>query len=601
MYLRFKDGSIFETTDGGETFSQLTTEERLPGIDSTIQGIVAVNAFEHSGTPYCFLIGSPNEGDNQFIWRSTDKGVEYKRLDEAPKRITSFQVNPHDKSKILAVKYNTSISSHIYLSEDFGDTWKIIKEGNILYSKVAWSKSPKHPYRIYATSVYSLSGIVVSYWNYKVVYSDDLFETFETIEDRTADWLQTDKGIIGFKYAGQQSGPNFHLVHNSHEELYDFERSTFESDESVYLNNILDARETSILALTSYGETKSLFRSHHVKDPFVEVDKNITDVQIRTISNVVGNYFKNQFSFDLNRTVSYVSNTYGDNWQEIRPSEDLGSEYYVALDINSSASFISYNRANPGVTLMSGYITNKEILEDDVPDTLISNDAGLTWKKVWEPEALSQFISGGILVLAPSKESNIIQFSLDDGKTFKECRLSNLSYSMYLMSSPYSNKKILSIFSNHVEIVGVVGVTHNVMINIDFSNLTASTCEDEDYDDWSPHDIDHCANGNVVTYKRRNKECLNVDINLYEGTSIEQCKCKREDFKCEVPFQYFPKNDQCIYYDGMKYSEYLPSYKCTETSKSESDLVKKEGSLCKTSPDDIFKAEYVRYECTLIV
>lgn len=593
MYLRFIDGTIYESFDEGVTFIKLTSPDRLEDIEKAPSGIVAVTYYTYQSASYYFLIGSPNDGEHQYIWRSTDEGVTYQRLSGTPEHISSFQVNPINREKLLIVKYVSHVSSQLYLSEDFGDSWRLIMENNIYYARVSWSNSAEYPDRIYATGVFSLSGISVSYWNYKIIYSDDFFSTFETIEDRSPEWSLTSNGILANKRVNSSESQNFNLVYNTHANVFDFRSAQVEHDDVVFSQAILDRRLDSILTLGTYKNITSLFSTFNIHDPFVEIDSNVTNPIIKTISTTLGNYLKNVYSKELEHDLQYVSNDFGRHWTKVLPKEDLGEEFFVFIETNIARYLSIQDAKNPGVIVTRGYIADQIVSDVDLPDTLISNDAGLTWKKAWGPNISGTFLEGGILLLVTTTPSNTILFSVDDGISFLECKISDEDTTVYSITTPFTNESVAVIFSTLVKSEGDVSYTDNIMTTLNFTEVNFPECTDEDFELWSPHN-DNCANGIKATYKRRNKQCIHRVEDTY-GTEV-QCPCSSNDYKCQYPYLYNATLDTCLYYEGVNNLMYLDRYDCEVTENIENAMELREGSRCEEIEDKPI-IDGIRYSC----
>lgn len=204
------------------------------------------------------------------------------------------------------------------------------------------------------------------------------------------------------------------------------------------------------------------------------------------------------------------------------------------------------SRTAVGMVMGVGNV-GEELSSQKEGDTFLSRDGGITWENVRKGRYLWGYGDQGsiIVIVAERTPTDVVLYSLDEGRTWEEYRFSEEKMHIEEISTVNSdNSRNFLLWgksgSAGTEDVGVVTV------NLDFSGLTDRQCdldeqnpEDGDYYLWQPkhpQNEEECLFGHVAQYhrKRPDAECFN-------GRQVEQlheiarnCSCTRHDFEWSV-------------------------------------------------------------------
>lgn len=550
------------------------------------------------------------------MWVSDDLGKTFHPVEDFPKPLVSFARNSNNM--IFGEKYYNSYSCSLYISDDLGETWRLVMDRSIQCGTVSWSPyGPKTG--IYATAAFTLTGLIMPYWNYKLIYSNNFFETYDTIADRISDW-SFDANIIVLKRLTTTENSLYTLHVNSEDNIYDFKRMNFTSVSSARILQLFDSRYTScIMAEAEYNNgSRGVFRSFHLKDPFellFSTDKYVS-INIEPIQALHGGYLMNYAEETDNITRSYFSHDFGDTWNQISfdPSSDLPEEvdedtydindFTVTLELDQK---LIYSRNIPGAIIGYGYIHLKDKKPEGNLHRLISTDGGKNWFHLRDVEDVHVHITDNGLLLMLGKNSNLMKYSLNNGNKWESCRLFDPEYNVTISkvtSSLVDRDAVLLFARRSIKQDDEDSFTYeNSLIHIKGMNLRL--CEDEEYDFWSPHDEDQCANGKKILYKQRlpDSECV-YKFNIRSSIQEVLCKCTERDYKCQDPYHYDVNEKKCVYYQNVQNLELLGrKYEnCSIIETIPNAFVKKFGNLCDdTSLDNIPELEGVTYKCDEII
>ena len=262
------------------------------------------------------------------------------------------------------------------------------------------------------------------------------------------------------------------------------------------------------------------------------------------------------------------------------------------LHLNSLSSFgvgPIYTATNaPGLILATGNIGN--YLDEEKADTYLSNNGGLSFKKIANGSHIYQIgDQGSLIVMArDDKEVQKIKFSWNNGKTFEE---------MLINEKPLFVTNIVIESSHKGLIFQVYGVlkddSSGFVVPVNFENLMPRRCVhdeygDSDYETWSPHSsTGKCINGEKMVYLRRKPEraCFNSDeVEMVRRDAV--CKCEAEDWECDIGFVREKESGACVRSsDGKSGPFYEPPKKCVDFYKVRTGYRKVAGNVCENGVD----------------
>jgi len=97
-------------------------------------------------------------------------------------------------------------------------------------------------------------------------------------------------------------------------------------------------------------------------------------------------------------------------------------------------------------------------------------------------------------------------------------------------------------------------INEEVVVHLDFSHIFIKTCDEEDFEKWSPrHSEDMCLFGHKITYfrKKREIECFIDDNPRHKKVRGENCECTVHDFECDYNYMRNAKGE-CILFPGAQ-------------------------------------------------
>lgn len=166
-----------------------------------------------------------------------------------------------------------------------------------------------------------------------------------------------------------------------------------------------------------------------------------------------------------------------------------------------------FSSTAPGFVMGIGNVGDHLLPYEDC-DTFLSSDAGLTWRMVDEGANKYEFgDQGSILVLMDDENaSNILHYSLDFGKTWKDLDLEVKVRATLLTTIPDStSQKFLLIGTLPRGGQSANGERH-ITIFIDFATMNIRKCSDSDFEKWyarAPNGEADCLMGHKVRMMSR--------------------------------------------------------------------------------------------------
>ncbi|RAL59126.1 hypothetical protein DID88_006773 [Monilinia fructigena] len=246
--------------------------------------------------------------------------------------------------------------------------------------------------------------------------------------------------------------------------------------------------------------TRNIEHTNRDMSGMVDFEK-IAGVQGIVTVNVVDNYEKVESSFLAEKKIkSKISFDDGRTWQPLKTkNKDL--HLHSVTELNNSGRVFS----SPAPGLVMGNGNTGDYLEDWKKSNLyVSDDAGVTWHKALDGPHKYEFgDQGSVLVAVHDGHTNVIKYSLNHGKDWKEVKLKGKIRPLQLVTTSDSTSlKFL-----------LIGVDDSekkedfYMIALNFDEMHEGQCQESDLEKWYAR-VDGegnptCLMGHTQYYKRR--------------------------------------------------------------------------------------------------
>ncbi|CAL1547728.1 unnamed protein product, partial [Lymnaea stagnalis] len=556
------DSSLYISRDYGQTFTDVSANLNYNGQKAIIHKYYNVKGYNNH---YIFT-----DLKNKCIFSTDNSGenfIPHCNLDFRP---TSVLLNSQHPRHILAMD-EESLFKQLYLSDDFGETWRPIFNHVKAFS---WGVLQyDHGLTVYIEEEQGNGKT-------QIVRSENLFNSSQTSEVLLTDVVNFEiKGEYMFatksvRLFGASFNPQLQLWVSYRREK--FVKAEFPVSGNVTDFYVADASEGQLMVCVALNGTASLYisdaRGYRFSlslqnivyfNPKTMTDlhwlrlySNETFADITKVSGVQGIYIASQHSgnfLDLESQITLISYDKGGQWERIqapaytlggRPSDcqmerncslHLTQEFSRLIPGNLAPPVLTQDTA-PGIVIASG--TLGKSLKGD-PDVFLSTNAGISWRQVLSGNYLySTADHGGIIVAVrqflPTDE---LVYSLDEGQTWVSYKFVNDRIRVYgLLTEPGENTTTFSVFGSQV-------LSHNWRIlQINFTDTFDRKCEKSDYKTWSANDDlpgeDGCLMGRITQYQRRlaHVKCYNGE-DYVPKNELRNCSCTREDFECDFGYE----------------------------------------------------------------
>eukprot|EP00163_Fabomonas_tropica_P001045 TRINITY_DN1078_c0_g1_i1.p1 TRINITY_DN1078_c0_g1~~TRINITY_DN1078_c0_g1_i1.p1 ORF type:complete len:890 (-),score=273.12 TRINITY_DN1078_c0_g1_i1:215-2884(-) len=231
-----------------------------------------------------------------------------------------------------------------------------------------------------------------------------------------------------------------------------------------------------------------------------------------------------------------------------------------------------------GLIMATGNVGEYLMEDDDLCNTYMSRDAGLTWSEVRKGSHIYEFGDhGSVMVMAPNTQlTDSVIYSLDEGETWKEFIFTDKKVLVSnIINNPTSTSKSFLLYGIRAQ----EGSSKGVLIHLDFATLGLRECEGvdapgsgSDFELWIPETSyveggkvqkERCLMGRTTSYVRRKQDakCFNGE-NLERTHLVKNCPCTAEDYECYYG-HHRASNGKCVpdeFFTGL--SDMLPPKDC---------------------------------------
>lgn len=290
----------------------------------------------------------------------------------------------------------------------------------------------------------------------------------------------------------------------------------------------------------------------------------------------------------------------GNSWNSLKTTngEELSLHSIVQRFINNPNSPGKYYSSKvPGVLLGVGNIGNLKSYEEG--DTYISLDAGLNWAKTLNGAHLFEFGDQGSIIVAieDGADTNVFKYTTNQGKTWNQVSLDETIRAKLLTTTPDSTtfKFIVS---------GQLSNGGFKTYSLNFDGLYANKCGNGDFIDWYVKGVGSiepiCIDGYKQKFRRRISDAnCKIDDEFNEPVvSKDVCPCKESDYVCAYNF-IKDSNGKCIPGHQSVTSAGSQQAQCIANSefyKEPSGYVLRNGNQCSQS-DGVNIQQFVTKKC----
>jgi len=547
---------------------------------------------------------------NNALFTTVDYGktIVQRTLSFSPREIL---MHPTDYNIILA-RDNMDSSLRLWLSTDFGATWRVIRS----YVKSAfWGVPPyDHALTLYVQSI-SPSAV------FKYSSVRPLSYPTEVMSD-LVDFQVVDRFMFATRNASDSLGLKFELWVSytpvSETTRGRFFIAQFPNNELHMDYYIADALESQVFVCANHNSTASnLYISDtrglrfslslenifyynptnpNNKNTWLETLSGPPFADLHPVDGLAGIYIATQLGNVLSASEaiksqrSLITFNKGGEWRHLTaPDRDvygnttcrassllrlLGSScslhvaqlFHSSLPIAGSRPLpILSKRSAIGLILATGNLGSKIEINKEY-GVYRSNDGGLLWKEVLRGiHFYATGDHGGIMVAIKSAQlTGELLYSCDEGETWDIYVFSQDRMIVYgLLTEPGEKTTIFSIF-------GSKAASHSwVVIQVDLRSVLGNECRMPfDYKEWSPTDNPNvdCLLGQTVVYQRRlpQRVCYNGN-DFVRGTTVKTCPCSLDDYECDYGFRVNSTDDievGCVYDVEANMAVYEPPSEC---------------------------------------
>uniref|UniRef100_A0A671VIS2 Sortilin 1a n=1 Tax=Sparus aurata TaxID=8175 RepID=A0A671VIS2_SPAAU len=517
--MRFGQSNLYRSEDYGKTFKDVTHLINHTFIQTEFG--IAISP-DHSGK--VMLTGDVSDVGGFRLFRSRDFGMTFVPTDLPFEPLIQMLYNPGDCNTLLTL----SITLDLWLSEDFGATWRKIHD-----SVYGAAKKPRQTSEIK-----------------KMTEVERMPEGTER--------------MIHVSVDGGEVWNMAQLPTVNHEQFY----SILSANQDMIFMHVDDPGDSGVGTIYVSDDRGAVFSKSLERHLYTTTG---SDTDFTPISSLRGVYLTSILTQD-GSVETVITFDQGANWQTLRRPENSHCDTETStnrpnrcrLHIHASYSttmkmnvpILPVSQANAvGLILAHGSVGDAESTLS--PDVYVSDDGGYSWLLALKgPHHYAILDSGGLLVAVEHTNSpvNQIKFSTDEGQCWHTYNFTNdpLRFSG-MDSEPGSRSMNVSLW----------GYRNNfskwVVITIDFRKLLGRDCTEGDYVEWLAHSADisgandGCVLGFKETFLRLRKDSVCCNGRDYAVTKkLSPCACTVNDYHCDFGY-YRPENSSdCVLQEELK-------------------------------------------------
>ncbi|XP_041836520.1 sortilin-like [Melanotaenia boesemani] len=557
--MRFGQSNLYRSEDYGKTFKDVTHLINHTFIQTEFG--IAISP-DHSGK--VILTGDVSDVGGFRLFRSQDFGLTFTPTDLPFEPLIQMLYNPGDSTTLVTL----SIMLELWLSEDFGATWRKIHDSVCL---VRWG--PKNS--IFFTT--NNNGSCNDKGMLELRKTVDYGRSFHTIATRVYSFVLGGKYVFASIMTGAGSermihvsvdgGANWNMAQLptvTHQQFY----SILAANQDMIFMHVDDPGDSGVGTIYVSDDRGTVF-SKSLERHLYSITGSDTDFTV--IAALRGVYMTSVLAED-GAVETVITYDQGANWQTLRRPQNshcntdtytnrpnrcrlhIHASYGTTMKMNIPMLPLSQPNA-VGLILAHGSVGDAESVLS--PDVYVSDDGGYSWLLALRgPHHYAILDSGGLLVAVEHTNSpiNQIKFSTDEGQCWHAYNFTNdpLHFSG-MDSEPGSRSMNVSLWGYRNDF------SKWVVITIDFRKLLTRVCGDRDYEEWLAHSTDPsgsndgCVLGYKETFLRLRKDSVCWNGRDFAVTKkLSPCPCTVADYHCDFGY-YRPENSsECVVQEDMK-------------------------------------------------
>ncbi|AWP13868.1 putative VPS10 domain-containing receptor SorCS1-like [Scophthalmus maximus] len=530
------------------------------------------------------------------LWRSTDYGTTYEKLNEkvGPKTILSYlYVSPNNKRKIMlltdpevesslliSLDEGASYQKHslafdilsllfhpeqedwilayshdqkLYVSVEFGRKWQLVQDG-IVPNRFYWSRLGLDKEQGMIHLEISVSQGRSQYITCKLQNCSD-----GNKGKPFPGFIIPDSLVVQDEYVFIQvpiGGQSVHYVSYKRNTFYPMKLPKYTLPKDLQIISTDDSQVVAAIQDWHQNDSYNLYMSESRGLLFTLMLENVVSsggpegnimIDLYEVAGIKGVFLSNKVV--ENQVKTYITYNKGRDWHLLRaPTSDLqGNKVYCeqpfcSLHLHLHVSENPYTSGNivskdsaPGIIIASG-VVGPELTSTNV-SIFITSDAGNTWIEVFQEEYSVFFLNqGGSLVAIRHTPLPIrhIWLSFDEGRNWdKYSFTSSPLYVDGVLGEPGEDTLIMTIFGHF---------SHRSewqLLKIDFRSIFQQRCTSEDYLTWQLHsEGEVCIMGmkRIFQKLKANARCVKAR-DQYIPQMSDSCACTEADFECDYGFE----------------------------------------------------------------
>eukprot|EP00004_Rigifila_ramosa_P027712 TRINITY_DN911_c0_g1_i2.p1 TRINITY_DN911_c0_g1~~TRINITY_DN911_c0_g1_i2.p1 ORF type:complete len:770 (+),score=201.52 TRINITY_DN911_c0_g1_i2:201-2312(+) len=338
-----------------------------------------------------------------------------------------------------------------------------------------------------------------------------------------------ENGEWGNIYVSDQHGQNFalSLAHTRRESWGHADFSSFASLDGIYLANVIDVSDTSLIQTKISYDRGGEWTTLHTDCSSSKISKNGEVSKTGEVS-----------SCQLHLSGSHKRALLSDSGH---------------TELNSAGGVLHFSENAIGLALAAGNTGDYLAEHSDDFNTYFTRDAGLTWTFFSPGNSVYDFADhGGLILVAPTDvEVDKLRYTWDQGLSFSACSLAKKLIVRNIVSHPKT-------IAQNFLVYGILPqTTQYVIFSVDFSSLHERQCEgaehpgkkDSDYEIFSPSDTREgkCLFGAEMQITRRKQDAQCWNGNEFDNNTLTTpCKCTRQDFECDFGYELEEITNECV-------------------------------------------------------
>uniref|UniRef100_A0A673BW12 Sortilin 1a n=1 Tax=Sphaeramia orbicularis TaxID=375764 RepID=A0A673BW12_9TELE len=539
--MHFGQSNLYRSDDYGKTFKDVTHLINHTFIHTEFG--IAISP-DHSGK--VILTGDVSEMGGFKLFRSEDFGLTFVATDLPFEPLIQMLYNPGDCNVLMTL----SITLDLWLSEDFGATWRKLYDSVCLVrcEPTSLLSDDKGMLELRKTADYGRSFQTIATRVYSFVLGGRF--VFASIMTGTGTERMIHVSVDGGEVWNMAQLPTV-----NHEQFY----SILSANQDMIFMHVDDPGDSGVGTVYVSDDRGTVFSKSLERHLYTTTG---SDTDFTVVSSLRGVYLTSVLTED-GAVETVITFDQGAKWQTLRRPQSsqcdtdtlhIHATYSTSMKLNVPMLPLSQPNA-VGLILAHGSIGDAESALS--PDIYVSDDGGYSWFLALKgPHHYAILDSGGLLVAMEHTNLpvNQIKFSTDEGQCWHTYNFTNDPFHFSGMDSePGSRSMNVSLWGYRND------YSKWVVITIDFRKLLSRDCTEGDFVQWLSHSADPsgsndgCVLGYRETFLRLRKDSVCWKGRDYVVTTQPSpCPCTADDYHCDFGY-YRPENSsECVEQEELK-------------------------------------------------